>query len=156
MVLAVRAANRVCRSKGRSRLSIACSTEKLGEPGSFLTWNDVIRKWQNFAELTGSILRLVQPTTYSMLGVYNSRLPLATVDTCTCGKLLGTLALMLVWAQCTHAQLTFLPSFLSQRHSHEKRYQAFSRFFVLQATKSWLGTCTGLNIHHKEASGGTY
>ena len=156
MVWTVRVASRVCQSKGRPRLSIACSTEKLGEPGSFLTWNDVIRKWQNFAELTGSILRLVQLTTYSTLSVYDSRLPLATVDTCTCGKLLGTLALLLVWAQCTHAQLTFLPSFLSQRHSHDKRYQALSHFFVLRVTESWLGTCTRLNIHHAETSGGPY
>ena len=42
MVLAVRVANRVCRSKGRPRLSIACSTEKLGEPGIFSHM-----KWRN-------------------------------------------------------------------------------------------------------------
>ena len=33
----------------------------------------------------------------------------------------------------------FLPSFLSRRHSHDKRYQALSRFSVLQVTESWAG-----------------
>ena len=57
------------------------------------------------AELAGSILHIVQPTTYSTLGVYDCRLPLATVDTGTWGKLPGTLALSLFWAQCAHAQV---------------------------------------------------
>ena len=79
------------------------------------------------AELAGSILHIVQPTTYSTLGVYDRRLPLATVDTCTCGKLPGTSALFAVLAPVRPCTIEpFLPSFLSQRHSREKRYQANS------------------------------
>ena len=33
----------------------------------------------------------------------------------------------------------FLPSFLSWRHSREKRYQALSHFSILIATESWAG-----------------
>ena len=33
----------------------------------------------------------------------------------------------------------FLPSFLSQRHSREKRYQALSNFSILIAMESWAG-----------------
>ena len=33
----------------------------------------------------------------------------------------------------------FLPSFLSQCHSREKRYQVLSRFTVLIVTESWAG-----------------
>ena len=80
------------------------------------------------AELAGSILHIVQPTTYSTLGVYDSRLPLATVDTCTWGKLitwyLGSFTVLGPVCPCTIEP--FLPSFLSQRHSHEKRYQTSS------------------------------
>ena len=39
-----------------------------------------------------------------------------------------------------HTIKSFLPSFLSLRHSREKRYQALARFSVLIATKSWART----------------
>ena len=39
--------------------------------------HDIIRKWRNFQKKTGSVLRIVQPTTRSTLGVYNSCPPLA-------------------------------------------------------------------------------
>ena len=55
----------------------------------------------------------------------------------TCGKLPGTLALLGSMRPCTIKP--FLPPFLSWRHSCEKRYQALSRFSILQATESWAG-----------------
>ena len=89
---------------------------------------------------------IVQPTTYSTLGVYDSRLPLATVDTCTCGKLPGTLALSLFWVQCPHAQLNSFYHLFYPNVTHMRKD-------TRQAAESWLGSCTRLNIHHKEAPG---
>ena len=60
------------RSQGHTRLSIALSTENWGELGIF---SHVSLK--NSSEQTGCVSRIVQPTTHSTLGVYNSRLPLA-------------------------------------------------------------------------------
>ena len=42
-----------------------------------------------------------------------------------------------LWAP--HRIKSFLSSFLSWRHSYEKRYQALSRFSVLKVTESWVG-----------------
>ena len=39
--------------------------------------HDVIRKWRKFLEQTGCVSSIVQPTTRSTLGVYDSRSPLA-------------------------------------------------------------------------------
>ena len=39
--------------------------------------HDVIKKWQKFAKLTGCVSCIFKTTTCSMLGVYNSLLPLA-------------------------------------------------------------------------------
>ena len=39
--------------------------------------HDIIGKWQKFSEQTGCVLRIVQLTTRSTLGVYNNRPPLA-------------------------------------------------------------------------------
>ena len=39
--------------------------------------HDVIGKWRKFSEQTGCVLRIVQLTTHSMLGVYDNRPPLA-------------------------------------------------------------------------------
>ena len=91
-------------------------------------------------------MHIVQPTTYSTLGVYDRRLPLATVDTCTWGKLPGTLALSLFWPQCAHAQLNpfYHPFYLNVTHVRKD---------TRQTAESWLGSCTRLNIHHKEAPG---
>ena len=57
-----------------------------------------------------------------------------------CGKLPATLALFAVLGPLHPRTIKpFLPSFLSRRHSREKRYQALSRFTVLIATESWAG-----------------
>ena len=57
-----------------------------------------------------------------------------------CGKLPATLALFAVLDPLHPRTIKpFLPSFLSRRHSCEKRYQALSRFSVLIATESWAG-----------------
>ena len=39
--------------------------------------HDVIEKWQKFSERKSNVLRIVQRTTCSTLGVYDSRTPLA-------------------------------------------------------------------------------
>ena len=43
----------------------------------FSSGHDVIRKWQNFAELTGCVSSFVQPTTHSTLGVFTIHFLLA-------------------------------------------------------------------------------
>ena len=56
------------------------------------------------------------------------------------GKLPATLALFAVLGPLHPCTIKpFLPSFLSRRHSREKRYQALSRFTVLIVTESWAG-----------------
>ena len=58
----------------------------------------------------------------------------------TWGKLPPSLALLAVLGLVRpHTIKLFLPSILSWRHSHEKRYQALSCFSVLTATESWAG-----------------
>ena len=52
-----------------------------------------------------------------------------------------------------HSIKPFPPPFLSWCHSREKRYQALSRFSVLQATESWAGpgneaTTTPQHLHN--------
>ena len=57
-----------------------------------------------------------------------------------CGKSPGTLALFAVLGPVRPRTIKpFLPPFLSRRHSREKRYQALSRFTVLEAMESWAG-----------------
>ena len=57
-----------------------------------------------------------------------------------CGKLPCTLALFAVLGPVRPRTIKpFLPSFLSWRHSREKRYQALSRFTVLKVMVSWAG-----------------
>ena len=70
----------------------------------------------------------------------NNNVHLITQFYGTCGKLPGTLALFVVLGPvCPHTNKPFLPSFLSRHHSHEKGYQALSRFTVLEAMESWVG-----------------
>ena len=101
---------------GSAQLSVTCSVEKRESLVFFLTW-----AWLNwkFVELTGFFVCINR--LHTMLDVYNSCLD-------TCGKLTGTLALFAVlWDQ--RADMPFyIPSFLSWHHSHEKRYQALSKF----------------------------
>ena len=78
---------------GAAQLSIACSTETRESLVSFLTWAWCNQKMAKSAELTGCVSCIFQLTTCSTHGVQDSRLT------------------------------PFLPSFLSWRHSHEKRYQ---------------------------------
>ena len=95
--------------------------------------HDVIGKWRKFPEQTGCVSSIVQPTTHSTLDVYDNRPPLARY-------LCATLARFAVLGPLHPRTIKpFLPSFLSRRHSREKRYQALSRFTVLIATESWVG-----------------
>ena len=68
------------------------------------------------------------------------------------GKLPATLALFAVLGPVHPRTIKpFLPSFLSRRHSREKRYQALSRFTVLIATESWAGPGNEASITAFEA-----
>ena len=62
---------------GPAQVFVACSMEKRGEPGMFPREHYVTDKWPNLAERKNEVLHIVQPTTRSMLGVYDSRPPLA-------------------------------------------------------------------------------
>ena len=82
------------------------------------------------AELTSCVSCIVQP---SMLSVYDSCPPTS------CGNSLpGYLGCFCcLGALCYPRTIKpFLPSFLYWCHSHEKRYQALSRFSILQATET--------------------
>ena len=57
-----------------------------------------------------------------------------------CGKLPATWALFAALGPVHPCTIKpFLSSFLSWRHSREKRYQALARFSVLIAMESWVG-----------------
>ena len=65
-----------------------------------------------------------------------------------CSKLPGTLALYTVLGLVRPCTIKpFLPSFLSWHHPHEKRYQALSRFTVLEVTESWAGSGNEAKIY---------
>ena len=70
-------AKSVASFSGPAQLSFAISTEKCGEPGIFSHVSMTIRKWRKFSEQTGCVSSIVQPTTRSMLGVYDNHPPLA-------------------------------------------------------------------------------
>ena len=113
---------------GPAQLSVICITEKRGEPGIFSHLSITYGKWWKFAELTGCNSRIY---------IHAQRLVCPTVG-----------------PRLVHPRTIkpFLPSFLSWWHSREKRYQALSRFSILQATESWVGprneaTCTHTHTH---------
>ena len=72
---------------------------KSGRPCYLFLRDDVIRKWQTFAELTGCV-SCVFNRLHAQLCV---RVASCQLDMCS--KLPGILALLLFWAQCAHAQL---------------------------------------------------
>ena len=55
-----------------------------------------------------------------------------------CGNLPGTLALFAVLGLV--GPPTIKPFLPSRRHSREKKYQALSRFSILEGTESWVGS----------------
>ena len=88
---------------GPAQLSIAFSMEKRGEPGIF----SHVWAWCNLKVCRTNRLRFMyfQPTTCSMLGVYNSRPLIARYMRYAT----RTLLFFAVLGQCAHAQLNSFP-----------------------------------------------
>ena len=132
---------------GPAQLSIAFSMEKRGEPGIF----SHVWAWCNLKVCRTNRLRFMyfQPTTCSMLGVYNSRPLIARYMRYAT----RTLTLFCCFGPvCPCTIKLFPPSFLSWHHSHEKRYQALSHSSVLKWQKAGrgLGTRPGVSTDCKQ------
>ena len=94
----------------------------------FLTWAWHNRKMKKLLEQTGCVLCTVQPTTCSMLSVYDSRPLLA--------RYVLRWRFFLFWTLCTHSQLNCFYHPFYPDVTCEKSSPCFS---ILQAMKSWVG-----------------
>ena len=103
---------------------------------SFLRKHDVIKIGP---KQKGNILRVVQPTMSSMLGVYDIRPPIAD----TCIKLPATFAPFLCCASrvCPRTIKFSLPPLYLWRFSRDKKYQALhactTSMFVFRSVEAW-------------------
>ena len=120
---------------GPTQLSVACSTVKRGKPGIF----SYVRVWRNQkrTKITGSVLHIFNRL-HAQCSVCATVAP-RLLDTCTCGKLPGTLALCAVLEpvrSCTIKNPFYHPFYPDITHMRKNTSPAF--LFWIETTESWV------------------
>ena len=117
-------------SQSHAQLFVACSTVKRGGPGTFPHMSMTNRKTAKFSEQERYVLRVIRPSTCSMLGEYDSRPPLARY------------VWYLTWYLCS--------SCCSETHVHPRSFRSFYHLSTLDITH--MRKCTRPSPHYRTAS----